>query len=66
MKTVSSQPKNSSKYPGTIVMSVDGQTYITKQAKKVPALIKEIEQKHHKKPLITIVPKEGTLILILS
>lgn len=66
MKIAYSKRKTLKKYPGTIVMSVDGHTYVTKQTKKVPELIKEIEEKHHKKPLITVVPKEGTLILILS
>jgi hypothetical protein len=66
MKTTHSKHKTSREYRGTIVMSVDGHTYATKQTKKVPELIKEIEEKHHKKPLITVVPKEGTLILILS
>lgn len=51
---------------GTIVMSVDGNTYITKEPKNVQKLVKEIEEKHHKKPLITVVPDDGTLILILS
>lgn len=63
MKNLSTKRKNSSEYPGTIVMSVDGHTYVTKQTKKVPELIKEIEEKHHKKPLITVVPKEDSLIL---
>lgn len=66
MKITSPKRKTSQEYKGTIVMSVDDQTYVTRQTKKVPALIKKIEEKHHKKPLITIVPKEGTLILRLS
>ena len=66
MKTVTAKRKTPAMYQGTIVMSVDGHTYVTKQIKKVPKLIKEIEKKHHKKPLITIVPKEGTFILALS
>lgn len=52
------------KYRGSIVMTVDDRVYATKQPKKVPQLLKEIEKKHHKKPLITVVPKEDTLILI--
>lgn len=56
--------KNWGKYRGSIVMTVDDQVYITKQPKKVPQMLKKIENKHHKKPLITVVPKEDTLILI--
>ena len=54
------------KYRGSIVLTVDDQVYATKSPKKVAEMIKKIEQKHHKKPLITVVPKEGTLILTLS
>lgn len=66
MKIATPKRGISQKYTGSIVMSVNGHTYVTKQTKKVSGLIKEIEEKHHKKPLITVVPKEGTLILILS
>ena len=55
--------KISSVYQGSIIMSVDGHKYVTKQTTNVPKLIKEIEAKHHKKPLITVIPKEGTFIL---
>ena len=44
-------------------MTVDDQTYSTKQPKKIPQMLREIEKKHHKKPLITVIPKEDTLIL---
>ncbi len=56
--------KNWDKYRGSIVMTVDDQIYTTKQPQRVPLLLKKIEKKHHKKPLITVVPKEDTLILI--
>ncbi len=52
------------KYRGSIVLTVDNKVYSTKSPEKVVGMIKEIEKKHHKKPLITVVPKEDTLILI--
>lgn len=64
MKNQASLLKDWKKYRGSIVMTVDDQVYATKQPKKVAKLLKEIEKKHHKKPLITVVPKEDTLILI--
>lgn len=51
---------------GSIIMTVDDQVYTTKDAKKVAGMIKEIEKKHHKKPLITVIPKEDTLILFVN
>lgn len=51
------------KYKGSIVLTVDDQIYATKQPKKVPQMIEDIERKHHKTPLITVVPKDETLIL---
>ncbi len=45
-------------------MTVDNQVYATKNAKEVHKLLKDIEKKHHKKPLITVVPQADTLILI--
>ena len=56
--------KNWEKYRGSIVLTVDDAVYTTKSPKKVTEMIKEIEKKHHKKPLITVVPTEDTLILI--
>lgn len=56
--------KDWEKYKGSIVMTVDDKVYSTKQPKKVSQLLKEIEKKHHKKPLITVMPKEDTLILL--
>lgn len=53
------------KYKGSIVMTVDDQIYSTTNAKSVAKMIKKIEKKHHRKPLITVIPKEDTLILIL-
>lgn len=56
-------PKNWERYRGSIVLTVDDQVYTTKNPKKVTSMIKEIEKKYHKKPMITVVPKEDTLIL---
>lgn len=47
-------------------MTINDQVYVTKQPKKVSQIIKEIEKKYHKKPLITVVPKEDTLILVIN
>lgn len=63
-KKISQGQPNWEKYRGSIVLTVDDQVYATKSPKKVAEMIKKIEQKHHKKPLITVVPSEGTLILI--
>ena len=67
MKITSSKLKTTKQkiLPGSIVMTVDDQVYVTKHSGKVLKLIKEIEKKHHKKPLITVVPREDTLILFL-
>lgn len=62
--TQSKLDENWEKYRGSIVMTVDDVVYTTKSPKKVVGMLKEIEKKHHKKPLITVVPKEDTLILI--
>ena len=51
------------KYKGSILLTVDDQIYATKQPAKVPQMIADIEKKHHKTPLITVVPKDDTLIL---
>lgn len=59
-KTLSS---NWEKYRGSIVMVVDDKIFSTKRAKNANKLLKEIEEKFHKQPLITYIPKEGTLIL---
>lgn len=64
MKKQTTLLKDWEKLRGSIVMTVDDQIYTTKQPEKVAKLLKEIEKKHHKKPLITVVPKEDTLILI--
>lgn len=64
MKRIQSEPNiDFKKYKGSIVLTVDDQIYSTRQPKKVSQMIKKIEKKHHKKPLITVVPTEDTLIL---
>lgn len=55
---------NWEKYRGNIVMVVGEEIFATKRAKKVDQMIKEIEKKFHRRPLITYIPKEGTLILL--
>lgn len=55
--------KNWGEYRGSIVMVVEDKIFATKRAKNVDRLLKDIEQKFHKQPLITYIPKEGTLIL---
>lgn len=55
--------KNWEKYRGNIVMVVGNEIFATKRAKKFPKILKEIEEKFHRRPLITYIPKEGTLIL---
>lgn len=53
--------KNWEKYRGSIVMVVGKEIYATKRAKNAQRMLREIEKKHHKQPLITYIPKEGTL-----
>lgn len=55
--------KNWEKYRGSIVMVVDDQIFATKRAGNFNKMLKEIETKYQKQPLITYIPKEGTLIL---
>ena len=55
--------KNWEKYRGSIVMVVGDEIFATKRAKKVHKIVQEIEEKFHRRPLITYIPKEGTLIL---
>ena len=55
--------KNWEKYRGNIVLVVGDKIFATKRAKNFPKMLKEIEGKFHKQPLITYIPKEGTLIL---
>ena len=58
--------KNWEKYRGNIVMVVGNEIYATKRAKNVSKIVKDIEEKYHKQPLITFIPKEGTLILVVK
>lgn len=50
--------------PGNVVLTVDDMVYIAKSPRSVHKMIKEIEKKHHKTPLITFIPRGDTLILI--
>lgn len=54
--------KNWNKYKGNIVMVIGDQIFATKRAKNVHKMLQEIENKFHKQPLITYIPKEDTLI----
>lgn len=55
--------RNWEKYRGNIVMVVGDEIFATKRAKKVHNIVKKIEEKFHRRPLITYIPKEGALIL---
>lgn len=56
--------KNWEKYRGSIVMVVGSNVFTTKRAKNVNKMVKDIEKKFHRRPLITYIPPEGTLVLI--
>lgn len=55
--------KNWERYRGSIVMVVGDQIFSTKRAKNVNQIINKIEKEFHRRPLITYIPKEGTLVL---
>lgn len=55
--------KNWDKYRGNIVLVVEDKIFATKRASKVHKMIKEIEEKYHKQPLISVIPNADTLIL---
>lgn len=55
--------QNLAKYKGSIVLTVDNHIYTTREPKNVPKMLKAIEKKYHKKPLITVVPKQDTLVV---
>ena len=48
--------------PGNVVLTVDDMVYIAKSPRSMHKLIKEIEKKHHKPPLISYTPKGDTWI----
>lgn len=52
-------------YRGNIVMVVGDKIFSTKRAATVDKMIERIEKRFHKRPLITYIPKEGTLVLFL-
>ncbi len=45
----------------SVVLTVDGVTYVTRSPSLVPKLLKEIEKKHHKKASIEVIPGPGIL-----
>lgn len=55
--------KNWDKYRGSIVMVIGDQIFSTKRGASVAKIVDKIEKKFHKRPLITYIPKEQTLIL---
>lgn len=55
--------RNWEKYRGNIVMVIGDEIFATKRAKNVHKIVKEIEEKFNRRPLITYIPKEGTLVL---
>lgn len=57
--------KNWEKYRGSIVLVAKDKIFSTKRAGNVNRLLEKIEKEFHKRPLITYVPKEGTLILFI-
>ncbi|MBI2327542.1 hypothetical protein HYU92_04455 [Candidatus Curtissbacteria bacterium] len=57
--------KNWEKYRGSIVMVIGDKIFSTKSAKNVASIVNKIEKKFHRRPLITYVPKEQTLVLLI-
>lgn len=57
---------NWEKYRGNIVMVVKDKIFATKNAKRVGKMLEDITKKFHKRPLITYIPKEDTLVLDAS
>lgn len=55
--------KNWEKYRGNIVMVVGEEVFSTKKASQVSSLVKKIEKKFHRRPLITYIPEDVTLVL---
>lgn len=55
--------KNWNKFRGYMVLVIEDKIFATKRASKFNKLLSEIEQKYHRRPLITVIPREGTLIL---
>lgn len=56
--------KNWEKHRGSIVMVVGDKVFATKRAKNVNKIVDKIEKEFHRRPLITYIPKEGTLVLL--
>lgn len=52
--------------PGNVVLTVNNTVYIARSPRSVHKMIKEIEKKHGKTPLVTFIPRGDTLILISS
>jgi len=57
--------KNRSKYRGYIVMVVNDRIFATKRPSSVSQYVKKIEKEYGKRPLITVIPKANSLILLV-
>lgn len=55
--------KNWEKHRGSIVMVIGDKIFSTKSARRVGKMVQTIEEKFKRRPLITYIPKEGTLSL---
>jgi len=53
-------------YKGKIVAVVGKEVFSAKSGKKAESLIKRLEKKYKKPPLVTYIPKSDTLILLLQ
>jgi hypothetical protein len=53
------------KYRGHIVMIINDRIFATKNPSTVKRYVERIEKKYHKTPLIAVIPKADTLILVL-
>lgn len=57
---------NWSRYKGKIVAVVGKEIFSAQSGERAKALIKKLEKKYQKPPLVTYIPKADTLILILN
>ena len=57
--------KNWEKSRGSIVLVVGETIFSTKRGAGVGKILEKIEKQFHKRPLITYIPKEGSLVLFL-
>lgn len=55
--------KNRDQYRGYVVLVIEDKIYAAKRTSKIHRLMKEIEKKYHRQPLIAVIPKADTLIV---